>query len=308
MLSVYCSNRIEANTGLAPTVPTRAHMTPSASPPPIPHSIAFIGGGNMARSLVGGLIAHGQPSDRIAVAEPQAELRAALTADFSVACGADGAVVAARAEVLVLAVKPQVMRAVCLELAPVLAQRRPLLLSIAAGVRTAQIACWIGAHLPVVRAMPNTPALIRAGVAGLYANELATGPERERAEEIMGATGSTVWVDDEDALDAVTAVSASGPAYCFLLMEAMEQAALDQGLAPAIARELSVQTALGAALMARASSEEPAQLRSRVTSPGGTTEAALEVLERSDFRALVANAVDAATKLARTLSHELDAT
>jgi len=202
----------------------------------------------------------------------------------------------------VLAVKPQVMRAVCAELAPALAGRRPLVLSIAAGVRTGQIERWLGAHLPIVRAMPNTPALIGEGMAGLYANALAAATERERAEEIVSATGATVWVEQEDELDVVTAVSASGPAYCFLLMEAMEQAALDHGLPAGIARELSVQTALGAARMARESGEEPARLRERVTSPGGTTAAALDVFERGGFRALVASAVGAAAARAHEMS------
>ena len=269
-------------------------------------SIAFVGGGNMVRSLVGGLIAHGHAPASLSVGEPQAELRALLAADFGVHCEPDNAL-AATADVVVLAVKPQVLRGVCFELAPALAGRRPLVLSIAAGVRTGQIASWLGAHLPIVRAMPNTPALIGEGIAGLYANAHVTNPERDRAEEIMSATGAVVWLELEDALDAVTAVSASGPAYCFLLMEAMERAAIEQGLAPDVARVLSVQTALGAARMARQSAEEPARLRERVTSPGGTTAEALAVFERAGFGALVARAIDAATRRARELSHELDA-
>jgi pyrroline-5-carboxylate reductase len=295
------------NTCVAQAIRVVPMPSPSASSAPHP-TVGFIGGGNMVRSLVGGLIAHGHAPSGISVSEPQAELRAALAADFGVAGTSDNAALARACEVLVLAVKPQVMRAVCLELAPALAGHRPLVLSIAAGVRIGQIASWLGAGLPIVRAMPNTPALIGAGVSGLYASALASETERASAEEIMAATGATVWVSHEDELDVVTAVSASGPAYFFLLMEAMEQAAVDRGLAPAIARELSVQTALGAARMAVQGGEEPALLRARVTSPGGTTAAALAVLERSDFRALVADAVDAATLRARTLSHELDAT
>ena len=281
-------------------------MSSPDTPLPGP-TIVFVGGGNMVRSLLGGLIAHGYPRSNLFVSEPQANLRAALTEDFGVACGSDNRA-AAGADVAVLAVKPQVMRDVCTDLAPAISGRRPLVLSIAAGVRTGQIATWLGAHLSIVRAMPNTPALIGAGVAGMFANALATGAERDAAEAIMAATGSTVWVEREDELDAVTAVSASGPAYCFLLMEAMEQAAIAQGLMPSIARELSVQTALGAARMAREGGEDPARLRARVTSPNGTTAAALEVFERNGFRALVADAMQAAARRARALSHELDAT
>ena len=303
MLSVFRARAFNGETGPSSRAFT---MSTHATRSPLHPDIAFVGGGNMVRSLLGGLVAHGHPVASLSVCEPESVLRAALARDFGIRCGEENRA-AARAEVLVLAVKPQVIRDVCLELAPALADPRPLVLSIAAGVRIGQIESWLGHGLSIVRAMPNTPALVGAGVAGLHANARATPIERARAEEILSATGSTVWVEREDLLDAVTAVSGSGPAYCFLLMEAMEQAAIEQGLAPAIARELSVQTALGAARMARQSSDEPAELRARVTSPGGTTAAALEVLEQRDFRGLVAAAIDAATRRARALSHELDA-
>jgi pyrroline-5-carboxylate reductase len=270
-----------------------------------PH-IAFIGGGNVVRSLVGGLVAHGHPLERLVVAEPQAALREALSADFGVRCEADNVHVAAAAEVVVFAVKPQVMAAVCGELAPLLRERPRLVLSIAAGIRIAQLERMLGAQVPIVRAMPNTAAAIGAGVAGLHANALASEFERRRAGQILAATGTIVWLGDEAALDVVTAVSGSGPAYFFLLMEALEAAAISRGLPAVTARELTLQTALGAARMARASDAEPAELRQRVTSSGGTTEAALQVLEHSDFRALVEAAVAGAVARARELSDQFE--
>jgi pyrroline-5-carboxylate reductase len=267
--------------------------------------VAFIGGGNMARSLVGGLIARGHPADRLAVAEPQGALRGALHADFGVEVSADNRAAAAGADLVVLAVKPQVMRAVCAELAPALAARRPLVVSIAAGVRLDQFERWLGPDLAVVRAMPNTPALIGAGVAGLVANARVDAAQRDAAARLLAATGDVVWIDDEATMDAVTAVSGSGPAYFFLLIEALEAAAIAQGLPPEAARALVAQTALGAARMARESAEAPAALRERVTSPGGTTAAALAVLQDGGFATLVARAVERATARGRELSDSL---
>ncbi len=268
-------------------------------------NVGFVGGGNMARSLVGGLVARGHDRAAIAVAEPQAALREALAHDFGVACGEDNAAVAARSDVVVLAVKPQVMKSVCAALAPALAVRRPLVLSIAAGVRIAQFERWLGREQPVVRAMPNTPALIGAGVSGLIANAAASTAQRDAARYVLEAAGRAVFIDDEALMDVVTAVSGSGPAYFFLLIEALEAAAVARGLPPEVARTLTIETAFGAARMARESGDPPAALRERVTSPGGTTAAALECFAAGGLRELVDRAVERATVRGAELSAAL---
>jgi pyrroline-5-carboxylate reductase len=266
--------------------------------------LAFIGGGNMARSLIGGLVGRGHPPDRIAVAEPVAAAREALARDFGVRVATDAALAAAGAAVVVLAVKPQVMRVACAQVRESVAASGALLVSVAAGIRVGQIEQWTGTSAAVVRAMPNTPSLVGAGVSGLYANAGATAAQRELASGILGAAGEVVWIGDEALMDAVTAVSGSGPAYFFLLMEALEQAAAAQGLPADTARALVLQTALGAARMAREGGEPPATLRERVTSPGGTTQAALDVLESGGLRGLVSDAVARATARGRELSDQ----
>ncbi len=265
-------------------------------------TIAFIGGGNMARSLIGGLVGRGHAPDRIAVSEPLASTREALARDFGIRPEASSERAAVGAAVVVLAVKPLVMREACAEIAPIVAASRPLLLSIAAGIRVAQIEAWTDRAAAVVRAMPNTPALIGAGIAGLYANANATPAQREQAQSVLTTTGEVVWIADEGLMDVVTAVSGSGPAYFFLLMEALEQAAVAQGLPADTARALVLQTALGAARMASEAGEAPAALRERVTSPGGTTQAALEMLEGGGLRRLVAEAIARATRRGQELS------
>ncbi|WP_257388418.1 pyrroline-5-carboxylate reductase [Tahibacter caeni] len=264
--------------------------------------LAFVGGGNMARSLIGGLVRRGAAAARIAVAEPNAELREALAADFGVAVHADGAGAAADAEVIVLAVKPQVMRPVCEALRTVVQQTRPLLISIAAGIRLDQLDTWCGGGVAVVRSMPNTPALIGAGASGLCANARVTTEQRRRAEAVLGAAGLTVWIEAEEQMDVVTALSGSGPAYFFLLVEALEDAAVGQGLPREAARRLAIQTALGAGRMLAEDGETPARLRERVTSPGGTTQAAVERFLTRGLREIVADAVAAATQRGRELA------
>jgi pyrroline-5-carboxylate reductase len=266
--------------------------------------IAFIGGGNMARSLIGALVRGGTPADAIAVAEPNAELRALLARDFGVAVHDTALAAAAGAGVIVLAVKPQVMKAVCTELAASIAQAHPLLISIAAGIRIGQLAAWLGKELPIVRSMPNTPALIGAGATGMIANHAASAAQREQARAILGAAGTTVWIDNEDMMDTVTALSGSGPAYFFLLVEALEDAAVAQGLPRATARSLATQTCFGAGRMLVEDGEPPTVLRERVTSPGGTTAAALEAFAGGNLRALVASAIAAATARGRELSEK----
>jgi pyrroline-5-carboxylate reductase len=269
--------------------------------------IAFIGGGNMARSLVSGLIADGHDPGALTVSDPLAGVRNQLTESYAVHTTDDNAAAIAGAEVIVLAIKPQVAPAVCRALAPHLPQPAPLVISIMAGVSEAALAAWLGGEAALVRSMPNTPVLVQSGAIGLHASAAASPAQRNLAEEILRAGGVTRWVDAEADLDAVTAVSGSGPAYFFLFMEALEQAAIAEGLDADTARLLTIQTALGAARMAMESDESPADLRRRVTSPGGTTERALGVLSDGGLEPLVARAVAAARARAQELSHSLGA-
>ena len=270
------------------------------------YRIGFIGGGNMACSLVGGLIAGGIDATRISVAEPDASKRDELSTRFGITTSQDNGTVASDVEVLVLAVKPQVMRQVVTGLAATLHEPAPLLISIAAGVRAASMLRWLGQPLALVRAMPNTPALVRSGATALYASPEVSEEQRSRAESIMRAVGQTLWIDDEGLMDAVTALSGSGPAYFFLFMEALEQAAKELGLPPEAARLLTLETAQGAARMALSSDEGPALLRKRVTSPGGTTEAALGAFAEGGFETLVTRAVRAACERSAELAVRLD--
>jgi len=271
-------------------------------PVPSADTIAFIGGGNMARSLVGGMVARGADPASIRVAEPVEAVREALARDFGIRVHADASEAIEGAGTWVFAVKPQVMRPVCEGLADRARHARPLAISIAAGITAPQLSAWLGGDAMVVRAMPNTPALLGAGVTGLYASANVDAAGRERAESLLSAAGATVWIADEGLMDAVTAVSGSGPAYAFLLAEAMEDAARAQGLPADAARTLVVQTLLGAARMLDGSGEPPAELRRRVTSPGGTTQAAIEAFEAGGLRGLVAAAIEAATSRGRELS------
>lgn len=265
-------------------------------------SIAFMGGGNMARSLIGGLITGGHHADCIRVADPDAGQREFLRSHFGVQTEADNLELAARAKVIVLAVKPQILQTVAQQLAPLIQSSQPLLISIAAGVREPDVRRWLGGGpLAVVRAMPNTPALVGSAASALFANEFVSEHQRQQAESLLRAVGVTVWVKDEALLDAVTALSGSGPAYFFLLMEALEQVGIRLGLNADTARLLTLQTAFGAAKMALESAESPATLRTRVTSPGGTTERALAVLQEGGLEPLVAQALEAACQRAREL-------
>ncbi|HEY4127237.1 MAG TPA: pyrroline-5-carboxylate reductase [Gammaproteobacteria bacterium] len=266
--------------------------------------IAFIGGGNMARSLVGGLIDKGCKPGRLSVSEPNAEQRALIAKRFPVRMSADGAAAAQDADVLVFAVKPQVMQAAAKAVATALQARRPLIVSIAAGVTSADLDRWLGGGNAIVRVMPNTPALLGAGAAGLYATPKVSAEQRATAQTLMEAVGTALWIEDESLMDAVTALSGSGPAYFFLLMECMEAAALELGLPAETARALTLQTALGSARMALESGEAPADLRRNVTSPNGTTAAALKAFEDGKFAALVKQALNAARDRGRQLARE----
>lgn len=265
-------------------------------------NIAFIGGGNMARSLIGGLIAKGRAPSCIHVAEPVASLRDALQADYGISAFDTATTAVAGTSTWVFAVKPQVMRTVCESLATQAQAQRPLVISIAAGISGSQLERWLGGALAVVRTMPNTPALLGAGVTGLHAGGLVDAQGRIRAETLLEAAGQTVWIDDEDLMDAVTALSGSGPAYVFLLAEAMIEAGISEGLPAPVARVLALQTVLGAArMLTEADAPDAAELRRRVTSPNGTTQAAIEAFEAGDFRVLVASAIHAARVRGREL-------
>ncbi|AGA89588.1 pyrroline-5-carboxylate reductase [Thioflavicoccus mobilis 8321] len=267
--------------------------------------IAFIGGGNMATSLIAGLIADGYEPRRLIVSDPDRAKVDALTARFGVRTTDSNAAAIAEADTLVLCVKPQIAPAVCRGLASELGSRLSLVVSVMAGVREATITSWLGTDLPIVRAMPNTPAMLQAGAIGLHASPQANATQRNQAETILRAVGMVRWVADEDLIDAVTAISGSGPAYFFLLMETLEEAAVALGLPGEDARLLTIQTALGAARMAIEGGDPPATLRERVTSPGGTTEAALKVFADGGLGDLVARAAAAARARAAKLSDQL---
>ena len=266
--------------------------------------LAFIGGGNMAAALIGGLLRRGLRPAQVVVAEPGEERRRWLRTQLGVDAFADNALAAARADVVVLAVKPQSMREVSLALAPQLADSTALVISVAAGIPLAALERWFGTQRGLVRTMPNRPALSGYGATALVAPERTGRPQRELAESIMSAVGMTVWLDTESQMDVVTALSGSGPAYFFLFMEALECAARDLGLAGEIAHRLTLATALGAARLADESSEPLAALRAQVTSKGGTTEAALAVFATEELRATIARAVAAAAHRSVELAAE----
>jgi len=264
-------------------------------------SIAFLGSGNMARSLIGGLIADGWDPRSIWATDPDEGKRDDMRRSFGINTEADNARAIAVADVVVLAIKPQVMKAVAKEIAQAVQHRQPLIISIAAGIRATDLQRWLGGDIPLVRVMPNTPALVQTGAAALYANDLVSSAQRSLAESIMRSVGLALWVDEEAQMDAVTALSGSGPAYFFLVMEALEHAGRQLGLPMETARLLTLQTALGAAKMALESSEDCAELRRRVTSPGGTTERAIRVLQDGHLQDLF----DAALQAANARSVEL---
>ena len=264
--------------------------------------ITFIGGGNMATALIGGLVAKGFAPGALKVVEVAAEARARLAQAFGVACFEQPAAAAPLGDVVVLAVKPQQMRAVAQALAPSL--RGELVLSIAAGIRLADLARWLGGHARLARCMPNTPALIGAGVTGLYARP-EVGPDgRQHVQAVLEAVGEVIWVDEEALLDPVTAVSASGPAYVFYFIEALERAARELGLDAAGARQLAIGTFRGAAELAARSSDAPGTLRERVTSKGGTTARALATMQADRVADAIVRAVRAANERARELGDE----
>ncbi|GAB2866867.1 pyrroline-5-carboxylate reductase [Pseudoduganella ginsengisoli] len=274
--------------------------------------IAFIGGGNMAAALIAGLAGKLTAGANIHVVDPNPASLEKLARDYGVTvAGAAGAPVSA-ADVLVLAVKPQIMHEVTQQLLPLLqaaqqAGRTPLVLSIAAGIRAADLSRWLGGYAAIVRTMPNTPALIGMGVTGMVASSGVTEQQRDAADRILRAVGDTVWIDDESKIDAVTAVSGSGPAYVFYFIEAMQQAAEELGLTAEQGKQLAMATFTGAAQLAVQSADPVGVLREKVTSKGGTTYAALTSMEAQGVKAAIVTAVKAAAARGKELGEQLGA-
>ena len=265
--------------------------------------ITFLGGGNMAIALVGGLIQRGFAPHDLSVIEILPEARERLSAQFAINLFAEASAEALTCDVLVLAVKPQQMRAALASLPT--GDSKPLIVSIAAGLLVDDLARWMGGYRRIVRAMPNTPALIGAGMAGLYADPSVTPEDRQHAKAILGAVGATVWVDNEGLIDSVTAISGSGPAYVFLFLEAMQEAGRELGLSATAAHQLAIQTVLGAGQLAQQSDESVEVLRQRVTSKGGTTAAALDKMATTGVKAGLIAGMHAAAERSRELGVEL---
>jgi pyrroline-5-carboxylate reductase len=263
------------------------------------YSLTFVGGGNMARALIKGLIARGTPAGSIQVIEPAPSQRESLTAHFGVSCSDTATAPALAVDVIVLAVKPQHMREAVAAIAPWIHDQ--LVLSVAAGVRALDISRWLGGHSRVVRAMPNTPAQVGWGATGIAGIGAGDQTDLALAEAVLSAVGITVRVKDENLLDAVTALSGSGPAYVFRFLEALIEGGTALGLAPDTARTLALQTVLGAAQLARESQDPPARLREQVTSKGGTTAAALEVIDQGRMVPILREAMLAAARRSREL-------
>jgi pyrroline-5-carboxylate reductase len=268
--------------------------------------IAFIGGGNMATAMLGGLLTQGYRGDEIGVVEVMSQARARLQNQFKVNVYAAPSAELLAAQIIVFAIKPQQLAEVAKSVASFVSGK--LIISIAAGIRVTDLSRWLGGHDNIVRVMPNTPALVQAGVAGLYAMAGVTSEDRRQAETLMRSVGEVVWVNDEQSIDAVTAVSGSGPAYVFYFIEALEQAALDLGLDQQAARKLSLHTFSGAAKLALGSDDAPAVLRAKVTSKGGTTERALSTMEQTKVKQQIVAAVKQAAQRAQELGDEFGQT
>lgn len=259
------------------------------------YKVGFIGGGNMARALAGGLASSGYPPSNLLIADPSPERRAILEHDLpGVTITGSNDEVGRTADCLVLAVKPQLMREVCEGLADAAQEKRPLIISVAAGTHSRDIDDWLGAELAVVRVMPNQPAMLLEGASGLYANELTTNEQRDRATEIISAVGSVVHVHDEESIDSVTAISGTGPAYFYFLIDMLIQSAEEFGLDSQAAHKLVMDTAKGSAALAAVSGETMTAMIEHVRSPGGTTAAAFEVFDDENVREIFAKAIAAA--------------
>lgn len=268
-------------------------------------TICFIGAGNMAQSLIGGLLASGYSQAHILATDPTATQRDQITQTFGIHCFADNNEAISKADIVVLAVKPQILSSVCKDIQASVQAKSCMVISVAAGIRSQDINRWLGGGVSIVRTMPNTPALIQTGATGLFANPFVSTEQRSQAEHILRAAGITIWVENEQQLDVVTALSGSGPAYYFLFMEAMEEAAQKMGLDAKTAHLLTMQTALGSAKMVMESQQDCATLRKNVTSPNGTTESAIKKFEESNLRQTVENAMLCAQNRAKELADEL---
>jgi pyrroline-5-carboxylate reductase len=277
-----------------------ATFLPRTAPSPLP-PIAFIGGGNMASAIIGGLIQQGTPADGFEVVEPFEAARTKLAQSFGITALAEATEAIARCAVVVWAVKPQAFAEATRPVRPF--AEKALHLSVAAGISSDSIARWLGTER-VVRAMPNTPALVGQGMTGLFARAAVDGADRALATKLLAPTGELLWVDAESALDAVTAMSGSGPAYVFYFIEAMTEAGVEMGLTPDQAQRLAIGTFTGASSLAHSATEPPSVLRERVTSKGGTTYAAITSLEGADVKARFKTAIRAAQKRAAELGEE----
>lgn len=267
-------------------------------------SLCFIGGGNMAGSLIGGLIADDWNPDSIHVSDSSMQQLEQLAQRYPIHTRTDNRDAVAGADVVILAVKPQVMEGVAREIADHIAARDVLVISIAAGINETTLRHWLGEQTAIVRCMPNTPALVQSGVTAMYANARVSEAQRSMAESILRAVGIVIWVDDEAMMDAVTALSGSGPAYIFFFIEALQSAGRELGFSPETAYLLALQTAFGAAKMALESEEDAEALRHRVTSPGGTTERAIQTFHEGGLKQLVSKALHAAAERSRELAQE----
>ena len=266
--------------------------------------IGFIGAGNMAYALIKGLLNNGFNANQINISDPNEELLLNRESELKVTTYSDNTSLLSNSDVIFFAVKPQVLSSVCLELKGVVKSKH-LFVSIVAGIRSSDINRWLGGNFALIRTMPNTPALFQSGVTGLFANEVVDNEQKSLVESILSSVGECFWVNEEKLIDAITAISGSGPAYFFLLMESMKQAGMALGLDEETANSLSIQTAYGASLMANKTGKDSRTLRTEVTSPNGTTQSAIESFQDQNFEGIVANATRAAYDRARELSNEL---
>lgn len=267
-------------------------------------TIGFIGAGNMAYAIISGLINNGINTNQLKVSDTNESLLSLRKEEFNLEVFTDNVELISHCDVVILSVKPQVLSAVCHELQPAL-NNDTLIISIAAGVKSHDIDRWLGKNKSIVRTMPNTPALLNQGITGLFANDKVSAEQKEIAAHILNAVGQSLWVDTEEMLDAVTALSGSGPAYIFLMIESMTKAGVALGLEEKTAEKLSIQTVLGASMMAKTSDDSPHELRQKVTSPNGTTQAAIESFQDQNFEAVVSHAMRAAFDRAGELAQEL---
>jgi pyrroline-5-carboxylate reductase len=266
--------------------------------------IGFIGAGNMAYALIKGLLSNGFDAKNINVSDSNEGLLIKRQSELNITTYSDNSAILDNSDIVVFAVKPQVLSIVCLQLKNKVKQSH-LFVSIVAGIRANDINRWLGGNFALVRTMPNTPALFQSGVTGLFANDLVSAQQKELVTSILSSVGECFWVDEEKLIDAITAISGSGPAYFFLLMQSITQAATALGLDEKTANSLSIQTSLGASLMATKSGKDSKTLRKEVTSPNGTTQAAIESFQDQNFEGIVAAATRAAYDRARQLSNEL---